>query len=83
MPVTDVPQKYYVKGPVTAVQITEETFEGAHPNSRHLMGVIYDPVAKTATINGHVAHCGDWIVFNGCYWVATDREFNQQFCPGT
>ena len=58
----------YRKKPVVieAVQITDATFDDPHPNDEHIVGVIYDPVARCAsieTLEGTMrADLGDWII---------------------
>ena len=51
---------------IDAVQITEEMFNGAHPNDSHLAGVEYDPKAKCIfieTLEGKmIGNIGDWII---------------------
>ena len=60
-------QKYRKKPVVIeAVQITDETFDAPHPNPLHVRGVVYDPIAKTVTINTlegvMTGRIGDWII---------------------
>lgn len=54
---------------VHAIQITHSTFDNPHPNPEHLIGVIYDPVAKTATVQKQAGtvtgFLGDWLVWDG------------------
>ncbi len=50
----------------TTVQITENTFSDPHPNPSHVVGVLYDPIAKTAKFtnsNGddYTANLTEWI----------------------
>ena len=58
----------YRKKPVVieAQQITEECFTCDHPSDLHVPGVVYDPVARTATchtLEGNmVGNVGDWII---------------------
>lgn len=76
-----LPQKYLAIQEVTAAQITEETFQTNHPSAQHLKGVVYDPVAKTATVCGFTANCGDWIIQlrDGSMIVVADGQFQQQY----
>lgn len=75
-----IPQKYLWIMPVTAVQITEETFRAPHPSAQHIVGVVYDPLTKTATTRGFTASCGDWIVCreDGSRFVIADAQFQKQ-----
>ena len=58
----------YRKKPVVieAQQITEECFTCGHPSDLHVPGVVYDPVARTATCHtlegDMVGSVGDWII---------------------
>ena len=60
--------KKYQKKPIVieAVQITDETFDNPHPNPDHVIGVIYDPITRTAsveTLEGVMTgNMGDWII---------------------
>lgn len=80
-------KQLYISKPseVIAVQITEETFTGDHPNDDHVDHVIYDPVKQTATFPGvmerHVGHIGDWIVCHGPSLVSimTHRDFTRRY----
>jgi len=58
----------YRKKPVIieAVQITNDTFDAPHPNSEHVIGVLYDPVdrcVRIRTLEGEMrGDIGDWII---------------------
>lgn len=58
----------YRKKPIVieATQVTDEWFDGAHPNPLHLIGLLNDPVARVVrieTLEGTmVAQVGDWII---------------------
>lgn len=58
----------YRKKPVVveAVQITNEWFDGDHPNPLHPRGVIIDPWTRTVTINTlegkMIGNISDWII---------------------
>jgi hypothetical protein len=51
---------------VEAIQITDSTFDGPHPNPEHIKGVIYDPVDRCVdipTLEGIMCgRVGDWII---------------------
>ena len=51
---------------IDAVQITEEMFNGTHPDDSHLVGVEYDPKEKCVfipTLGGRIrGNIGDWII---------------------
>jgi hypothetical protein len=51
---------------VDAVQITNDTFDGPHPNPEHIKRVVYDPVDRCVdipTLEGIMTgRMGDWIV---------------------
>ncbi len=58
----------YRKKPVIieAVQITDATFDANHPVPSHIKDVLYDPMARTVTIETlegkMVGVVGDWII---------------------
>lgn len=60
--------KEFRKKPVVikAVQLTDNAFDGPHPNPEHVPGIVYDPVTRTAqidTLEGTMrAEIGDWII---------------------
>ena len=48
---------------VEAMQLTDEVFDGPHPNNLHIPGVLYDPTSRTASLSKNaVGGLGDWIV---------------------
>lgn len=51
---------------IEAVQITDATFDDPHPNPTHIVGVVYDPVARVVhihTLEGEMTgQIGDWII---------------------
>lgn len=51
---------------IDAVQVTDLTFDSPHPNDEHIIGLMYDPVARTVaieTLEGTMtASLGDWII---------------------
>lgn len=51
---------------IEAVQITEKTFTDDHPNPEHVVGVCYNPLTLTAsveTLEGMMTgRVGDWII---------------------
>jgi hypothetical protein len=51
---------------IEAVQITDETLDGPHPNPEHIIGVVYDPVERNVripTLEGvMIGGIGDWII---------------------
>ena len=50
---------------IAAVQLTQATFEGPHPNPEHIPGVVYHPIriATIETLEGTMtADLGDWII---------------------
>jgi len=51
-----------------AVQITDDDFDGPHPNSKHIRGVEYIPRTKTVLIRVGIVRysggVGDWICLN-------------------
>lgn len=51
---------------VEAVQVTDEWFDGEHPNPLHLIGVIVSPSDRTVlidTLDGQTRlSVGDWII---------------------
>lgn len=51
---------------VEAVQVTDQWFDGPHPNPLHPMGVLIDPFQRRVeivTLEGMMfAHVGDWII---------------------
>ncbi len=69
--------KQYRKKPIVieAVQITESTFSGPHPNPEHIKGLIYDPIKKQVeieTLEGTmIGNLGDWII----------KGINEEFYP--
>jgi len=58
----------YRKKPVVieAVQVTDATFDGRHPNPEHVEGLAYDPILRQViieTLEGTMrASLGDWII---------------------
>lgn len=44
------------------VQITDEWFDGDHPNPLHPKGATLDPVMRDVWLNGIQAFVGDWVV---------------------
>lgn len=58
----------YTKNPVSirAIRLSDEDFDGSHPNDKHVVGVTYDPVNRCAiisTLEGEMrAEVGDWII---------------------
>lgn len=69
---------YREKHKITAVQITDFTFDNPHPNPEHVIGITYHPVGKFAVITnypngiyrlhgdygtyGIYGQVGDWII---------------------
>lgn len=53
--------------------ITADLFDGEHPNARHIVGAVYDPVARTATVcyNYAAPEEGDPVAKEGQYLVFT------------
>lgn len=51
---------------IDAVQITDEWFDGDHPNPLHPTGVVYAPMTRTvhiSTLEGEmVGQVGDWLI---------------------
>jgi hypothetical protein len=51
---------------IEAFQITDETFNGDHPNKDHIEGIIYDPKNKEVQIitpkDTMIGNIGDWII---------------------
>ena len=51
---------------IEAVQVTARTFDAPHPNPKHVIGVVYDPIFRRAyidTLEGRMtADIGDWII---------------------
>jgi hypothetical protein len=51
---------------IDAVQITDEWFDGDHPNPLHPVGVIIDPLVRAVvikTLEGEmVGNVGDWLI---------------------
>lgn len=51
---------------IDAVQITDEWFDGDHPNSLHPLGVAIDPWDRTVrvqTLEGEmIGRVGDWLI---------------------
>ncbi len=51
---------------IEAVQLTDNAFDGDHPNQEHVPGVTYDPQRRVAcieTLEGTMtANIGDWII---------------------
>lgn len=48
---------------INAVQITEEWFDGDHPNPLHPAGIGIDPMERTVHVGcGMVGRVGDWLV---------------------
>lgn len=57
----------YRKKPIVveAVRITDEWFDGDHPNPLHPIGVVFDPSRRTVHMpspGGGVGHVGDWLI---------------------
>jgi hypothetical protein len=73
---------------VEAVQITDSTFDAPHLNS-HFIGVIYDPVHRTALVptrqGDKIARIADWIVMDapGQFDVLTDATFALRHKPAS
>lgn len=70
---------------VTAVQITNRTFDDPHPNPEHIVGALYDPRSRTCAVvsdNGIVkAALNDWVVVfpDGAMRVFSDRSFRTHY----
>jgi len=48
---------------IEAVQITDEWFDGDHPNDLHPIGVVIDPRTRQAFLDGAFrGKVGDWII---------------------
>jgi hypothetical protein len=48
---------------VKATQITDEWFDGDHPNPLHLSTLTYDPIKRTVTDDlGNIGAVGDYVV---------------------
>lgn len=51
---------------IDAVQVTDEWFDGDHPNPLHPKGLLINPVARTVSIETlegtMLANVGDWII---------------------
>jgi hypothetical protein len=66
--VIEVEEMKYRKKPVVidAVQVTNEWFDGDHPNPLHPIGVVIDPQKRTVeiyTLEGIMTgRVGDWII---------------------
>lgn len=66
---------------IVAQQIKDSDFEGDHPNDDHVVGVRYDPDAKTAIWTGIYGQgsgtVGDWLIKTpmGSNFVLTDKQF--------
>lgn len=58
----------FVKKPIVieAWQITDKTFDDPIPNNTHIIGVVYSPLIREATIKTlegtMIARVGDWII---------------------
>lgn len=54
----------YRKKPVVieAVQITDEWFDGDHPNPLHPTGIMFHPSSRTVSIPPATAQVGDFII---------------------
>lgn len=53
--------------------VTADLFDGEHPNARHIVGAVYDPIARTATVcyNYAAPEEGDPVAKEGQYLVFT------------
>ena len=79
--------KAYKRKPLTvsAVQITDATFDDPCPNAEHLRGVVYNPTERVAIIqtrNGETrAEIGDWIVrsVKGDLYPCSDDVFRASY----
>lgn len=68
---------------VDAVQVTNEWFDGPHPNPLHPKGVLINPRYRTVEFNigedgATIACAGDWVVTfpSGVMDVISEREFH-------
>lgn len=81
--------KRYTSVPVTieATQITDNAFDGDHPNEEHVTGVIYDPRLRRVfidTLEGRMsAGIGDWIIrgTEGELYPCKDVVFSRKYRP--
>jgi hypothetical protein len=73
------------QGYAHAVQITDATFDDAHPNNTHISGVQYIPLRRCVfvpTATGLVsAKIGDWIVQgrDGVFEVFSGEDFEMVY----
>lgn len=72
---------------IEAVQLTENTFSDSHPNPEHVIGVLYDPVNKTAsveTLEGVMTgNLKDWLItgVKGEHYFCKDDIFRMTYEP--
>lgn len=72
---------------IEADQVTEDLFDGPHPNDRHIIGLTYDPVKKVVeipTLEGVMtAQIGDWIIrgVKGEYYPCKPDIFKETYEP--
>lgn len=72
---------------IEAVQITDATFDGPHPNEDHITGVTYVPSDRTVmipTLEGTmIGRVGDWIIkgVNGEMYPCKPDIFEKTYEP--
>ena len=71
---------------IDAVLVTDEWFDGEHPNPLHPKGVVINPRYRTVEFNieengADIACVGDWIVTypSGVMDAVCDREFKRTY----
>ena len=79
---------------VSAIQITDATFDNPPPHPDYLCGWTYDPVRRIASLNDttsptvrpksyqnwKIAGVGDWIIKRGDHWsVMDDVSFRSNY----
>lgn len=78
-------KRYKTKAVITAVQITDSTFDNPHPNREHVIGVTYHPVGRFAVIDRFYdevyGQVGDWLLCkdNLPYRFITNEAFNRDY----
>ena len=81
--------KPYISRPVTvlAARITDNAFDGDHPNDEHVPGVRYDPKARLVTVTTNFgavkAGVGEWIIQSPTGWLypISDSDFRKKYSP--
>ncbi|MGR3295896.1 MAG: hypothetical protein ACUZ8A_06680 [Candidatus Bathyanammoxibius sp.] len=58
--------KYREKSVVDAVQVTDEWFDGEHPNPLHPLHVLVEPQKRTVVVHTskgmRIIHVGSWVI---------------------